>query len=71
MSGQHHYSPPRDQFVGVLQSKSMPAAAKTGGLVLGILGMLLFVVGVATGQDRAWQAFLVNWLLSPPSPLRR
>lgn len=62
MSGQKHYSPPRDQFVGVLQSKSMPAMAKRGGLVLGILGMLLFAVGAATGEARAWQAFLVNWL---------
>ncbi|MBX7119982.1 MAG: hypothetical protein K1X31_13400 [Gemmatimonadaceae bacterium] len=62
MSGQHHYSPPRDQFVGVLQAKSMPAAAKKGGLVVGILGMLLFAVGAATGEVRAWQAFLLNWL---------
>lgn len=62
MSGQHHYSPPRDQFIQVLQSKSMPAAAKKGGLIVGILGMLLFVVGAATGQARAWQAFHVNWL---------
>lgn len=62
MSGQHHYSPARDQFVGVLQSKSMPAMAKKGGLVVGVLGMILFAVGAATGEARAWQAFLVNWL---------
>jgi hypothetical protein len=62
MSAQHHYAPPRDQLVGVLQTKTMPAAVKTGGLVLGALGMLLFVVGAATGESRAWQAFLVNWL---------
>lgn len=62
MSGQHHYSPPRDQFVGVLQSKSMPAVAKKGALIVGVLGMLLFAIGAATGQSRAWQAFLVNWL---------
>lgn len=62
MSGQHHYSPPRDQFVGVLQQKSMPAALKKGGLVVGVLGMILFAVGAATGEARAWQAFLLNWL---------
>ena len=62
MSGQHHYAPARDQFVAVLQSKSMPALAKKGGLVVGVLGMLLFAVGAATGEARAWQAFLVNWL---------
>ncbi len=62
MSGQHHYSPPRDQFVGVLQSKSMPPIAKQSGLAMGIAGMLLFVIGVAIGEDRAWHSFLVNWL---------
>ena len=62
MSGQYHYSPPRDQFISVLQSKSMPAGLKTGSLVLGALGTLLFIVGAATGESRAWQAFLVNWL---------
>lgn len=62
MSAQHHYSPPRDQLVGVLQTKTMPAGLKTAGLAVGVLGMLLFAVGAATGQARAWQAFHVNWL---------
>src|SRR5689334_11921622 len=62
MSGQHHYSPPREQFVQVLQSKSMPARVKTVGLALGVAGMLLFIVGAAMGEARAWYAFLVNWL---------
>jgi hypothetical protein len=62
MSGQHHYSPARDQFVAVLQSKSMPAMAKKGGLIVGVIGMILFAVGALTGEARAWQAFLVNWL---------
>ena len=62
MSAQHHYSPPREQLIAAIRSKTMPALAKKGGLIVGILGMLLFVVGAATGQSRAWQAFLVNWL---------
>jgi len=62
MSGKYYYSPPRDQLVAAMQSKSMPALAKKGGLALGVAGMLLFVVGAATGQQRAWQSFLVNWL---------
>ncbi len=62
MSATQHYAPPRDQLVSVLQSKSMPQGVKTGGLVLGVLGMILFAVGAATGEARAWQAFLVNWL---------
>ena len=62
MSAVKHYSPPRDEFVRVLQSKSMPAIAKKGGLILGVLGMLLFAAGAAMGESRAWQSFLVNWL---------
>ena len=62
MSGPVHYSPPRDQFIGVLRTKTMPAVAKKGGLIVGILGMLLFAVGAFNGEARAWQAFLVNWL---------
>lgn len=62
MSGSKHYAPPRDQLVAVLQSKTVPAGLKTGGLVLGVLGMALFAVGAAMGEARAWQAFLVNWL---------
>ena len=62
MSGQHHYSPARDEFIAVLRTKTMPSALKKGGLILGVAGMLLFAVGAATGQARAWQAFLVNWL---------
>ncbi len=62
MSGQHHYSPPREQFIAVLQSKSMPAIAKKGGLIVGLLGMIAFAVGAAMGEQRAWSAFLVNWL---------
>jgi hypothetical protein len=62
MSGQHHYSPPRAELIGAMQGKTMPALAKKGGLVVGALGMILFVIGAATGEARAWQAFLVNWL---------
>jgi len=62
MSGQHHYSPPREQLVAVLRTKTMPDALKKGGLVVGVLGMILFAVGAATGEARAWQAFLMNWL---------
>ncbi len=62
MSGQHHYSPPRAELIGAMQGKSMPALAKKGGLIVGALGMILFVIGAATGEARAWQAFLVNWL---------
>jgi hypothetical protein len=63
MSGQHHYAPPRDQLVGVLKTKEMPAGLKKAALGLAVFGLGLFAVGAATGEARAWQAFLVNCLL--------
>lgn len=62
MSAKEYYAPPRAAFVAVLQSKSIPQSFKNGSLALGVIGMLLFVVGAAMGQARAWQAFHVNWL---------
>ena len=62
MSHQHHYSPPRDQFIEVLRTKQMPDALKKVSLGLAVAGIALFVFGAATGVARAWQAFLVNWL---------
>ena len=62
MSHQHHYSPPRDQFIEVLRTKQMPETLKKVSLGLGVAGMALFAFGAATGVARAWQSFLVNWL---------
>ncbi len=62
MSHAKYYAPPRDELVSVLQTKSIPARFKQVTLALAVLGLGLFVVGAATGVDRAWQAFLVNWL---------
>lgn len=62
MSHVQHYSPPRDQFVEVLRTKQMPDTFKKASLGLAVFGLGLFAYGAFTGQDRAWQAFLVNWL---------
>jgi hypothetical protein len=62
MSHQHHYSPPRDQLVDVLRTKTMPEGAKKLALGLGVAGLALFAFGAVTGVSRAWQSFLVNWL---------
>ncbi|MBX3173114.1 MAG: hypothetical protein KF709_01765 [Gemmatimonadaceae bacterium] len=62
MSHQHHYSPPRDQFIEVLRGKTMPARLKTVSLAFAALGFALFAFGAFTGEQRAWTAFLVNWL---------
>jgi len=62
MSGQHHYSPPREQLVNVLKTKTISDILKKAALGAAVFGMGLFVAGVATGNERAWRAFLVNWL---------
>ena len=53
MSGQHHYSPPRDQLVGVLKTKEMPAGLKKVALGLAVFGLGLFAFGAATEIGRA------------------
>lgn len=62
MSHQHHYSPPRDHFIEVLRSKQMPEGLKKLSLGLAVFGIGLFIYGAAMGEQRAWTAFLVNWL---------
>ena len=62
MSHQHHYSPPRDQLIDVLRTKTMPEGFKRLSLGLAVAGLALFAFGAVTGVSRAWQAFLVNWL---------
>lgn len=62
MSHQHHYSPPRDQFIEVLRTKQIPDSFKKLSLGLAVAGFALFAFGAATGVSRAWQAFQVNWL---------
>jgi hypothetical protein len=43
-------------------SRPLPPMIRTASLAMAVLGMLLFVVGAAMGNDRAWHAFQVNWL---------
>jgi len=62
MSANNYYSPPRAELVAGIAGKTIPASFKTLSLVVGVLGMALFAVGAMTGNARAWQAFLVNWL---------
>jgi hypothetical protein len=52
----------REEIVRVIQNKPMPKAVRTLGLVLLTLGGALFIFGVATGNQRAWTAFHMNWL---------
>jgi hypothetical protein len=62
MSHQHHYSPPRDQLIDVIRTKQMPDGLKKVSLGMAVAGLGLFAFGAFTGESRAWQAFLMNWL---------
>jgi hypothetical protein len=43
-------------------AKQLPPVIRQLSLLLAVLGMALFVVGAAMGNDRAWHAFQFNWL---------
>jgi hypothetical protein len=51
----------RDRVISA-GSKALPAIIRPVSLALAVLGLVIFVIGVATGNDRAWHAFQVNWL---------
>jgi hypothetical protein len=59
----HHdlHFPSREELASLITRPVAPRL-KTSSLVLALLGLLLFIVGVATGNDRAWHAWHVNWL---------
>ncbi len=63
MSGVHHYHyPTREEFQQRIGNSTVPSTAKTAALVAAALGMLLFVYGAVTGEQRAWQSLHFNWL---------
>ena len=55
-------APSRSELVSIIQSKPVSKNLKTISLVLAVLGFGTFVIFAAMGEDRAWQAFHVNWL---------
>ena len=61
MSHHEAHAPSRDEIATIITRPVAPRL-KTIALVLGVLGVLVFVIGAATGQARAWQAWHVNWL---------
>lgn len=58
----HHHVPSRDELVALINRKPLPRKLKTVAAVLAVVGFAVFIFGAATGVDRAWQAFHVNWL---------
>ena len=61
MSAHAGPAPSREEIAALI-SRPLPARLKTASLVLAILGLVIFAIGVATGNARAWQAWHVNWL---------
>ena len=53
--------PTREELAGII-SRPLSSRLKQVSLLLAILGIVVFIVGAATGQERAWQAWHVNWL---------
>ncbi|HUO51341.1 MAG TPA: hypothetical protein VMT93_02385 [Gemmatimonadaceae bacterium] len=53
--------PSREQLVAAT-SKPMPAAWTWLSVLLIAVGVVVFGAGAAKGEDRVWQALLVNWL---------
>lgn len=62
MSAHHGHTPSRDEIVRMIQGAPIPARLKTIAIVLAVVGFGTFIAGAAMGEDRAWQAFHVNWL---------
>jgi hypothetical protein len=61
MSLHHVHLPTRDELVATF-SKPAPKTAGTLSLVLGVLGLLVFVIGLFVAPDRVWRAYHANWL---------
>ncbi len=58
----HGHTPTRDELVRLIQNKPIPAIARQFGWGALLVGLGLFVYGAATGEQRAWTAFHMNWL---------
>jgi hypothetical protein len=61
MSTHDAHAPSREEVLVGIDRPSLPIL-KTIALVLGGLGLLVFVIGLFVDPDRVWHALLVNWL---------
>ena len=59
----HHDSqgPTRDELVRLIGAP-VSARLQQVSLALAVVGFAIWLVGVATGNDRAWQAWHISWL---------
>src|SRR5688500_6023306 len=61
MSGHEAHIPSREEVVALI-TRPIPKRLATASLLLAVVGFAIFIIGVVTGNARAWQAFHVNWL---------
>jgi hypothetical protein len=59
---QHDGPFPTREEITALITKPVAPRLKQVALLLALLGIVVFAVGAATGQERAWHAWHVNWL---------
>ena len=61
MSLHHAPTPSREELVATY-SKPTPKGLGTLMIVLGVLGLIVFIAGMLMDPDRAWRAYHFNWL---------
>jgi hypothetical protein len=61
MSAHEAHIPSRDEVVQCI-TRPIPKRLATASLVLAVIGFAIFLIGVVTGNPRAWQAYHINWL---------
>jgi hypothetical protein len=61
MSDHDIHTPTREEIVACI-TRPIPKRVGTLSLILAVVGFAIFIIGVVTGNARAWQAYHVNWL---------
>src|SRR6266550_6119847 len=61
MIHQEFHMPSREQILAGT-ARPLPKGLKTLCMILGIIGLVVFIVGLFVAPDRAWRSLLFNWL---------
>lgn len=59
---QHYHYPARAELAKRLAAKPVPGGIKKAALGAAVVGIAVFVFGLFSNADRAWQALHFNWL---------
>ena len=61
MSHDQVHVPTREEILAGT-SRPIPRSLRTLSIILGVVGLVVFIAGAVMGVQRVWQALLVNWL---------